>query len=204
MEVIEFIDESHTYIKNGIIVPSVSDILKFIFPNKYDGIPRHILNAKAEWGTHIHDAIEKYNNGEEFNLTPLEMQTFNEYVRLKKEHDIKVLSQEEMISYGYEYCGRLDSISIVDGYVTLLDYKTTSKLDKESLSWQLSMYALGKGQEYERYACIWLPKKERARIVDITPKPKKEILDMLEAYREYREGTESERHDSIDDFLNKI
>ena len=32
---IEFIDEPHIYLVNGVITPSVSEILHFIFPNKY-------------------------------------------------------------------------------------------------------------------------------------------------------------------------
>ena len=45
---IEFIDEPHIYLVNGVITPSVSEILHFIFPNKYKGVNRKILNKKAE------------------------------------------------------------------------------------------------------------------------------------------------------------
>jgi hypothetical protein len=180
---IEFIEDCHLYLKEGIIVPSVSEVLRFIFPDKYKGIPQKVLEEKAAFGTHIHEAIEAYESGKEYVLAPLEEVVFNQYLKLKKEHDIQVVSQEEIVSYEYDFCGRLDSISIVDGVETLLDYKTTSKLDKESLSWQLGMYQLAKGKSYARCACLWLPKKELGKIIDIKPKTKEEILEMLERYK---------------------
>ena len=35
---IEFLEEPHLYLKNGILVNSVTQILQLIFPDKYKGI----------------------------------------------------------------------------------------------------------------------------------------------------------------------
>ena len=59
---IEFLEKPHIYIVNGIIPPSVSEILHFIFPDKYKGVDKRILNKKAEYGTKIHESIEMYEN----------------------------------------------------------------------------------------------------------------------------------------------
>ena len=42
---IEFIEDGHIYLMDGVIIPSVSEILHFIFPNKYAGIDKRILIA---------------------------------------------------------------------------------------------------------------------------------------------------------------
>lgn len=179
---IEFLEEGHIYLVDGIITPSVSEILEFIFPNKYSSIPRSILDQKAEFGTHIHKAIEDYENGLDYQLTGLELVTFEQYIKLKERHNIKVVSQEEVISYQDEFCGRLDMIAWVDNILSLVDIKTTSQLDYESLAWQLGMYQLAKDVVYEKCYCLWLPKKDIGRLVEIKPKSKEEILEILKQY----------------------
>ena len=55
---IEFIEDGHIYLLDGVITPCVSDILHFIFPDKYKGVDERILNAKAKYGSTVHQAIE--------------------------------------------------------------------------------------------------------------------------------------------------
>ena len=55
---LEFIEETHTYIYNGVILPSVSSILKQVFPLKYEGVPKKILENKSNYGTELHKFIE--------------------------------------------------------------------------------------------------------------------------------------------------
>ncbi|WP_407453514.1 PD-(D/E)XK nuclease family protein [Methanobrevibacter sp.] len=184
---IEFIEELHMYLVDGVITPSVSDILRFIFPNKYSNIPASILNAKAEFGTHIHEAIEKYENCEDVELTPMEEIVFEQYLDLKERFEIEPIEQETLVHFEDRYCGRLDMIANVSGIRSLIDIKTTAKLDKESLSWQLSFYSMAyltknpKGY-FDKYYCLWLPKGDLGQLVEITPKPINELLEVLERY----------------------
>ncbi|MEI3508718.1 MAG: hypothetical protein V8R01_06445 [Bacilli bacterium] len=55
---IEFIEEEHIYLIDGVIVPSVTQILNKVFPKKYEGVPDYILNKKASYGTKVHKLIE--------------------------------------------------------------------------------------------------------------------------------------------------
>lgn len=43
---IEFLEEPHIYLKDGILVKSVTQILQLIFPDKYKGIDKIILKKK--------------------------------------------------------------------------------------------------------------------------------------------------------------
>ena len=57
---LEYDDESHTYIVDGVIVPSVTQILAVKFGNKYAGVNRSTLERAASRGTAIHEAIENF------------------------------------------------------------------------------------------------------------------------------------------------
>ena len=59
---IDFLEEPHIYLVDGVITPSVSEILHFIFPDKYKGVDKRILNRKAQYGTAIHESVEMYEN----------------------------------------------------------------------------------------------------------------------------------------------
>ena len=188
---IEFIEDGHLYLVDGVITPSVSDILKFIFPNKYSNIPAHILNAKAEFGTHIHDAIEKYEQCEDVDLTPMEEIVFEQYLDLKEQFEIEPIEQETLVHFEDRFCGRLDMIANVNGVRSLVDIKTTAKLDVEALSWQLSFYKLAylymnPKSYFDKMYAIWLPKNDLGRLVEIKPKSISEIMEVLERYENYR------------------
>ena len=189
---VEFIEQGHIYLVDGIITPSVSEILRFIFPDKYANVPPRVLEEKALFGTHIHEAIEAYERGEEPHLTDMEWVTFRQYLKVKEEYQITPLEMEEIVHYEGRYAGRLDMIALVDGEFCLIDFKTTSKLDIESLEWQLGMYSLAKRQSYKCYA-LWLPKKDLAKLVEINPKTEKEISEVLERY-------EKQKSESVCDF----
>lgn len=181
---IEFIEECHMYLCNGIIVPSVSEILKFLFPDKYANIPSSILKAKASWGSDIHSAIESYEQNLPFSLTPMQQITFEQYLHLKDEYQIEVTEQETMVHFEDKYCGRLDMIANIESKRSLVDIKTTAKLDHESLAYQLGFYAMAYGEDFEKYYVLWLPKKGNGKLVEVTPKSKEELLEVLERYEE--------------------
>ena len=184
---IEFLEEPHLYLKNGILVKSVTQILQLIFPDKYKGIDKRTLDKKAQFGTKGHSIIEyldvsdlKKARNQVLDIENKDLQIcIREYLRLVEKYKIKPLEHEKIVSYEYLYCGTLDLIAQVDGIVSLCDIKFTAELDKEYLSWQLGMYALALGKEFEKYYCVWLPKKNLGQLVEIIPKTKKEILNKL-------------------------
>ena len=182
MERLEYIDESHQYIYDGCLIPSVSELIKFVFPNKYSNVPTKILAAKASWGTAIHSAIECHEQGLPFSLTPMQTITFEQYLRLKEENQIEVVEQETMVHFEGRFGGRLDMIATVNGKRSLVDIKTTAKLDVESLAIQLGLYAMAYGEDFESYYCIHLPKKDLGRLVEIKSKSKEELLKIVEEY----------------------
>ena len=189
---LEFLEEGHLYLLDGIIVPSVSEMLHFIFPDKYKNIPKEILSAKAEYGTKIHEAIEKAEKtGEVIELDYIQKASFEQYLKLKEKYEIQVINQEEIIYYKDKYAGRFDMIAYVKNNYSLCDIKTTTELDREYLSWQLSLYAyaydkLNIGNHFEKLYAIWLPKKELGHVVEIPRKSDDEIQELLKKYEEFK------------------
>lgn len=192
---IEFIPDTHQYLIDGMLVPSVTTIIKLIFPDKYKGISSSILQKKAKYGTKGHEVIEmigvnlmndnealEYINdlyqNKEINQ---ELQiSLREYLRLCRKHNIEVIDNEKIVNYGYEFVGTLDMIAFVNDRKSLIDIKFTSELDKEYLSWQLGMYKMADGEEFDDYYCLWLPKGKVGKLEAIEIKNEEEIKRKLE------------------------
>ena len=188
---IEFIEDGHIYLKDGVIVPSVSEILHFIFPDKYKNVDKEILNKKAEYGSTVHLAIECLEEDRELPEVDENQQfSIRQWQYLKEKNNIDVIIQEQMIHYGDIYAGRFDMVANVNGYLSLCDIKTTAVLDKEYLSWQLSFYELANESMYhtrfEKLYAIWLPKRNCGQLVEIERKSRNELLDVLKKFKESR------------------
>ena len=151
---LEFFDEGHIYLVDGVIVPSITDILKVRFGNKYQGIPKDVLEAASSAGTAVHDAIEAYcKRGEESDLPELRNFKF-----LQKQYHFDVLGNEIPVllldADGKPIAaGRIDLLiaeqNAAEGQqIGLADIKRTSTLDKDYLFYQLNLYKIAFTQSY--------------------------------------------------------
>ena len=129
----------------------------------------------------------------EKKLTYIQEASLRQYLKLKKENEIKVIEQEQMIHYKDKYAGRFDMIAQVGSDMCLCDIKTTAELDIEYLSWQLSLYEFAYGKKFDRLYAIWLPKKELGKLVEIKRKKESEILKLIENYEDNSSKKEIER-----------
>ena len=189
---IEFLKEEHLYLVDGVITPSVTQILNFLFPNKYKDVPPEILANKAEYGSILHKVIEIAEQEQMFEIEALKQKieginylielSFKQYLKIKEKYNLEVIEQEQIVAYKDLYCGTFDMIANVNNKKSLIDIKTTAELDIEYLSWQLSFYELAKGEQFEKLYVIWLPKKSLGELKEIPRKSKKELLEVLEKY----------------------
>lgn len=147
--ILEYDDESHTYIADGAIVPSVTQVLNIKFGGKYASVNPATLNRAANRGTTIHKAIEDYCKGNEELLGTKEVRNFR---FLQKHYEFDVLENETPIVITKEgtpiVAGRLDLVLGIHGITALADIKTVSALDKEYLAYQLNLYRIGYMQSY--------------------------------------------------------
>lgn len=189
MSVLEFNENTHTYKIDNVVLPSVTQIIGEIMPNKYTNVNKRVLNEKAKFGTIGHKIIEDLdvtdienvkNHVRSIENKSLEI-CIREYLRLVRKHNIKPIAHELSVHYGYIYAGTLDMTADVNDKLSLIDIKFTSALDKEYLSWQLGMYALALNNymQFDKYYCLWLPKGDLGQLVEIKPKTSDDILKKL-------------------------
>lgn len=190
--IVEFIKETHQYLINGILVPCVSDILKFKFPDKYEGIDERILNKKAEFGTKVHKHTEHHDKGYAINMKDLplyERLCLEQHIKLSYKYDIKPSLHEEIIyNEKLGYAGTLDVIASVDCICSIIDKKCTAKLDIEYVTWQNSLYYWGipaKTRSLIKKSYVeWLPKGDLGQLKELKIIPYKDIKTLVKEYKE--------------------
>ena len=145
---LEYLDDIHQYIVDGICVPSITQCLKFKFGNKYASVDASTLQRASEKGTEAHRAIEEYcKTGKESELPELRNFKF-----LQKQYGFTVIENETPVILSLENepicAGRLDMVLMMNDQIGLADIKRTSVLDKEYLAYQLNLYRIAYRQSY--------------------------------------------------------
>ena len=146
---LEYIDETHTYIYDGVILPSITQILKIKFGNKYSGVSQDVLKRASEKGTKVHEAIENY---EKKGIDDSDCKELRNYKLLKSRFGFECLENEIPIVLfldGKPVCaGRIDLIIKEKEDVGVADIKRTSVFDKEYVAYQTNLYRIGYQQCY--------------------------------------------------------
>ena len=178
---LEYYDDDHTYLIDGVIVQSITALLKNKFGKKYDSVPKDVLERAAKAGTYIHEQIENYCTGKEYEETP-EVKNFKE---LEKTYKFKPMQNEipVMLFSGAKpiAAGRIDLVIEMDGKIGGADIKRTYKLDRDYLTYQLNLYREAYkqtyGQEWEFMKGIYL-REQVKQYIDIPIKEElvKEII----------------------------
>ena len=172
-----FNEAEHTYTINGKELSGITSRLSqsIFFKDKYKGIPKSILNAKAAYGSFIHDLFDRYNKGEEV----MQSAEVVSYIHFLHENKITPLESEYLISDNKHYATMID---LVDDEINLYDHKTTAKLDIQYLSWQLSInkYLMHKqtGITANKLFVNHIIDK-RCKLIEIPEKTFEEVYDML-------------------------
>jgi hypothetical protein len=136
---VEFIESSHTYVYEGIIIPSVSSVMSSLSTEKYKNISRERLNNAADRGTRVHKAVENYEKYGK-NIDDLEIKPYLlAYKIAKKLHRFTVMDTERQLTNG-RYAGTLDMIAVHEGKLIIIDLKATSTINYDLLEVQLAAY----------------------------------------------------------------
>ena len=177
----------HTYTLNGVRLSGVTAIVKWMFPETYKDIPQSVLEKAAAHGTQVHTKCELYDSlgiGDD-------MPEVQDYIRLKKEQGLTTLVSEYLVDDGAHISSSIDKVFEVDesGCYPLGDLKTTSKVHRDNVTLQLSIYAYlfeknNEGKKAGRLMCIWLPKKQYgdAAIIDLKRIPSDACKEIIEGY----------------------
>lgn len=176
-----FNQEAHTYTLDGKELSGVTSLLdRQIFKNKYTGVSETVLNKAANRGSLIHKTIELVDGlGIESDLAEVQA-----YIDLKKQHGLNTHANEYLVSDNDHVAS---SIDIVFDDCSLADIKTTSRLDRDYVSWQLSIYAYlfelqNPGLKANKLYAIWLPQKRYGKpaLVEVERKSTELVQELIE------------------------
>ena len=195
-ESIEFIEDGHVYLYKGVIIPSVSDLIKFKFPDAYKGIPKTVLRQSANYGTKVHDYIQRFVEGE-FTIEELQKRNIDPNIKiaverfeyLRKMWAFQIKDMEQIVHYKNKYAGRYD-MRTIDGDDLIIDLKTTSEIHEEWLSWQLGLYYMAAGLKRDFGYVIWLPKGKAGEVKQINVKTHEECVQLIKDYEKANPSTE--------------
>lgn len=192
MNDLEFIEESHQYLYKGVLIPCVSEIIGFKFPNTYEGIPKHILAKKAEYGTKTHEIVEKVlmekmtlDEVNNMNINPTIKVSAQLAKELCRKWFLKPKAVEQKVCYKGKYAGTFDFIT-EDDFIT--DIKTTSSLhiDNETLqaplNLQISLYYMAAGIKKDYGYVLWLPKNGDAKIQQVNCWNWNDLKELVKEY----------------------
>ena len=179
-----FEPKSHVYILDGSkFLMGVTELMKKKgLSADYSGISKAVLDNAAAEGTAIHKELQDYENGESVLVTPL--------IEQYKELGLKFVESEYPVSDYELVASAIDMVYEGKNGAILVDIKTTQKLHKRALQWQLGIYCYLFRQQnpdipIEDCYCLWIDKKTRKirGLVSIEPVSEAEVLALLDAER---------------------
>lgn len=191
---------NHTYTTpEGVILSGITGMIgRQLFPNKYSAVPEGVLQKAADRGSLIH---EDCRNIDEWGSFP-QTHEGSLYKELQLKEGFVPAENEYIVSDNKHFATAVD---IVDTEFNLYDIKTTSVLDHDYLSWQLSinayLFEVQNGFSAGNLYAIWL--RDTAKLIPITPKPREEVIKLLECEIKGEQYTQDLPTD-VNDMLQKL
>lgn len=153
---------SHSYmLDDETLLMGVTQLMrKHNLGADYSGIPESVLKKAAAIGSELHKEIQDYENGETILATEL----IDEYKKL----GLRFIESEYQVSDFQTVASAIDMVyegSSKDS-VILVDIKSTEKLHRRALDWQLGIYRTlferqNPGVNVEGLFCLHIDKKAR-------------------------------------------
>jgi len=182
-----FNEEKHVYWLGDKRLVSVTSLLKkHGLSTDYSCVDAEILQKAANKGIAVHKEIEEYIKSGEVGFTS----ELGDYIDIAKELQF-VANESEIILPcndipdteidNYIIAGTADIIGTSKDGLTLVDIKTTQKVDMRSCTWQLSLYERLAGVKFDKMYIFHLGGNSRA--IPIERIPAAEIDRLLECER---------------------
>ena len=147
--VVTFRPSDHKYFVKGREVPSITKLLDIKYGSNYGFVKPEILKMAADYGTEVHNQLEHYINKRKENPEcPIdseyaEVQGY--FSHIEPLYKVKPIMNEKVVAlYNQDNevvaCGRFDMICYLLDAFTLIDFKTTSSINRQHVTGQLNLY----------------------------------------------------------------
>lgn len=123
---IEFNEKDHIYTKNGIVLPSVTQIMQPLYEAVYGKADMNASDNGKSKGKEIHRAIDDYCEFGMIDISEEYRPYLDNFIRYIDEHQYEIVASEVMLYHPvYNYAGTIDII-VTDkkGEYGLIDNKT--------------------------------------------------------------------------------
>ncbi len=178
--IVIFDDDAHKYYLDGKELSGITKVIKkHLFHDKYDGVSDEKLDIAKEKGSLIHKLCELVD---EIGIKD-EREEVKNYIYLKEKYGLEYICSEYLVSDNKHFATCIDKVYKSDDGYNLADIKTTYTLDKEYLSWQLSINAFffelqNPGIKVNKLYGIWLKDSNR-ELVEIKRIPTEVVIELL-------------------------
>ena len=137
-----FDEEQHTYLLGDKYLSGITGTLqRQFFPNEFEGIPKDVIDAAAQYGTDVHHSCEDFDFSW-INDGTVEVQ---DYIQICKENNLTHECSEYTVTDGSDWASRIDKVyRVSDDTFDIGDIKTYGVMTADKLAkakWQLSIYA---------------------------------------------------------------
>ena len=162
-----FFDRDHTYQVDGENIPSVSEVIRFMSREIYDGITQFTLDNAADRGTRVHKACENIDRFGSCEITADIEPYVRAYIQFRRDLEpdwqrIECAAYHEAL----RYAGTIDRYGTIGGKRMVVDLKTNSQIKTPLVTAQLNGYRLmaqANGMEVDGIAVLQLMKDGRYR-----------------------------------------
>lgn len=138
-----FNPDEHTYLLGDKYLSGITPVIeRQLYPNTYNGIPEAVVKQAAEYGTSVHEDLDRFDTLWENSGS----QEVADYIQLCAENGLTHEASEYTVTDGENYASNIDKVfRVSDNEFDLADVKTYSTLDSERFDktrWQLSLYGM--------------------------------------------------------------
>lgn len=137
-----FYSENHSYEVDGLKLPSVSEVIRFISKEIYSNATQFQLDRAADRGTRVHQACENIDRYGSCEVDEEIVPYINAYIKFLTEHKPEwSLIETSFADLIKGFAGTLDRYGIIDGQHTIVDIKSNSSIKPVLVTAQLNGYA---------------------------------------------------------------
>ena len=137
-----FNEEEHTYLFGDKYLSGITGMLqRQFFPTEFEGIPKDVLDAAAQYGTDVHKSCEDFD----MNWTNDGTVEVADYIQICKDNGLTHECSEYCVTDSKDWASKIDKVyRVSDDTFDIGDIKTYGVMTADKLEkakWQLSIYA---------------------------------------------------------------
>ncbi len=150
---VEFYPSDHHYVYEGVVLPSITTLLKKVYGDTYASVNPEMLQRSATYGTQVHEElsslIEMRKKGADIkgivDSGVLHQEAQNYFNFVEPIYKVEPLMTEKIVVLRNKEgkpvaAGRFDLLAKINGKTGICDFKTTSSIHRQLVTAQLNLY----------------------------------------------------------------